>query len=256
MTSLDIKQVLAVRHRDDFFMCEVKGGSTWFDSNMQIMDAVAIKKSWRHPSITAYEIKVSKADFKSDDKWPSYMKYCSCFSFVCPRGLITRQEIETIAAHNPGVGLIYVSDKLVCRTIIKPLNRHVPFNHDFLMYVIMNRLDSDRLPFHSTKRDWFEDWLKNKRRNAALGINVNGAIRETIQLQEQKIQILESEIANKDNTIEAEIAKALDKSFYWDVRGLVKMISEFEKPEDLTRLIEACKIIGKVLPINKAPDAP
>lgn len=254
MTASDIKQALAFRHRHDFFICEVKGGSTWFDSNMRIMDAVAIKKSWRHPSITAYEIKVNRGDFKSDDKWPQYMKYCSCFSFVCPRGLITKEEIAVISEHNPGVGLIHVSDKGVCRTVIKALNRHVPFNHDLLMYIIMNRLDSDRLPFHSTKRDFFVDWLTNKKNNRALGMEIRGAIGDVITQQEQKISILESEVENHQSTIEAKIAKVLGESCWWEVNQLVDIITMFEKPEHLTRLFSACQTIVKNMPVIEDAD--
>lgn len=67
-----IKDALRLKHANDFFLTEVKNGpSGWQGSNVR-MDAMAIKKSWSQPNIIGYEIKVSRADFEQDHKWPKY----------------------------------------------------------------------------------------------------------------------------------------------------------------------------------------
>ncbi len=40
-----------------------------------------------------YEIKISRADFLSDKKWESYLKYCTWFYFVAPEGIIKKEEL-------------------------------------------------------------------------------------------------------------------------------------------------------------------
>ena len=49
-----------------------------------------------------YEIKISRADFLKDKKWEDYLKYCTCFYFVVPRGIIKSEELPS------GIGLIEI----------------------------------------------------------------------------------------------------------------------------------------------------
>ena len=64
MTACDIKIALQKKHEDDFCMCEVSTGRV-ADGRM---DFVAMKKSWAHPRLVAYEIKVNRSDFLNDNK--------------------------------------------------------------------------------------------------------------------------------------------------------------------------------------------
>jgi len=55
-----------------------------------------------------FEFKVSRSDFladKNSGKWKKYLNYCHTFTWVCPDGLIQRNEVE------PPAGLIWVSKK-------------------------------------------------------------------------------------------------------------------------------------------------
>ena len=56
------------------------------------IDAIIINtdKKW----IRGYEIKVSKQDFKNDEKWELYSAFCSSLSIVCPWGLIEKSEVR------------------------------------------------------------------------------------------------------------------------------------------------------------------
>ncbi len=138
VTSSEIKAALARRHeaRHDFFLAECKTGPTQFGSGLLIFDGLAIAKSWMHPLITGYEIKVSRGDFKRDAKYRGYMPYCHQFYFVCPSGLIDRAEVE------PDIGLIWFNpstSNLVTKR--KAEHRKIEISTDLLMYVIMNRLE-------------------------------------------------------------------------------------------------------------------
>lgn len=56
-----------------------------------------------HKWLRGFEIKVTRSDFLSDEKWENYSTLCSSLSVVCPWGLIKRDEIK------PPFGLLYVS---------------------------------------------------------------------------------------------------------------------------------------------------
>lgn len=52
--------------------------------------------------VRIFEFKSSRRDFISDKKWQNYLKYCHTFTFVCPRGVISKEELL------PNIGLMWV----------------------------------------------------------------------------------------------------------------------------------------------------
>ena len=52
--------------------------------------------------IKGFEFKVSKQDFRNDKKWPKYLQYCHSLTFVCPFGLITKEELPK------HIGILYI----------------------------------------------------------------------------------------------------------------------------------------------------
>lgn len=63
-----------------------------------------MKPSQRKQDTVGVEIKVSRADFLGDKKWPEYLPYCEKFYFACPAGLIQPDELAK------GIGLIWVHE--------------------------------------------------------------------------------------------------------------------------------------------------
>ena len=164
LTARDIKIRLADKHIEDFFICEVKTGATFYNSDLHIIDAWVMKKSWTKPLITAYEIKVRRSDFIKDNKWHFYLDYCHSFYFICPRGIIKPEEIGKEA------GLMYVyPDSKYIKTIKKAPYRKVNFSQDLFTYILMNKLESDRYPFHDSKQDYIRDFLEHQRIDSELG---------------------------------------------------------------------------------------
>lgn len=177
MTSTDVLKVLAKKHADDFFITECKNGPTCYGSHLR-MDAVAIKKSWANPCIIVYEVKVSHSDFVSDSKWPSYLKYCNRFYFACPEGLIKKTELPD------GVGLIYVKEDGTARTVKAPPFRSIKVEADFYQYILFSKLDPDRLPFYSERKEYIKDWIENKKENRTIGYMFRGyMVKEIERLQ-------------------------------------------------------------------------
>ncbi|WP_339060066.1 MmcB family DNA repair protein [Tepidibacillus marianensis] len=182
VTSSDIKKALAKKHRDrEFFITECKNGPT--GTGLLQFDGLAIYKSWAHPNIVGYEIKVSRSDFLRDNKFFRYMPYCHELYFVVPTGLIDRMELPN------DIGLMYYNPETKALTTKKKaIHRKIEVDANMLLYIIMNRLDSDRLPFHSTQAEYWRDWLDNKISNRELGWQVKSKLLNQIRELEQENQ--------------------------------------------------------------------
>lgn len=162
-----ILQALSRRHSRDLFLTEVKTGRTWDNRELLRLDAVAVKKSWAHPCITVYEVKVSRSDFLRDDKWPGYMGYCHQLYFACPDGVMELDELP------PEVGLmIYNSERDTLSVRRKAQYRNVELPTELLYYIALSRMDSDRYPFFSDRRAFLEGWVAEKEHNRELGKHV------------------------------------------------------------------------------------
>ena len=186
VTARDIKLALAKKHQTEFFLTEVKNGPTGVArGQLLIFDAIAIYKSWSRPQIRGYEIKVSRSDFLRDAKYSQYLPYFHEFYFVTPTGMVQRQEVEEsigLIWYNPATGSLTTKKKAVYRDI--------EIDAAMLLYIIMNRLDNDRIPFYSTKTEYFKDWLKNKISNQELAWQVKSKLLDQIRELEEEIQKL------------------------------------------------------------------
>ena len=157
MTAKTILQVLKHRHWKDVFISECKTGPTWFNRNLHKLDAWVMKRSWAQFGTIGYEIKVSRSDFKQDNKWREYLAYCHQLFFVCPRGLIHPGEIEGDA------GLCWVSENGQ-RVYIKKRapKRDIEIPVELLIHIIMSRsiiMRPDELTALNTENRWLEKQL-------------------------------------------------------------------------------------------------
>jgi len=172
VSALEIKKALAKKHGNrEFFITECKTGPT--GTGMLQFDGLAIYKSWAHPNIVGYEVKVSRSDFLRDAKYTRYMPYCHEFYFVTPTGMVQRQEVEEnigLMWYNPMTGGLTTKKKAI--------HRDIEINSELLLYIIMNRLDSDRLPFTSDKAEYWREWLNEKISNRELGYRVSSKLLE------------------------------------------------------------------------------
>ena len=125
MTADEIARCLSKHHSDDFFMTQVKTGATYGNQRLGIFDAIAIGKSY-NLDIRGYEIKVSRHDFIRDAKWENYLNYCNRFYFVCPEGLIDKDEVST--------GLIWIVNEKIKIKKQTP-HRSIAFPNDMFLYI-------------------------------------------------------------------------------------------------------------------------
>lgn len=199
VTSKDIKLALTKKHENrEFFLIECKNGPSI--TGMLQFDGIAIYKSWAHPRIVGYEIKISRSDFLKDSKYARYLPYCHEFYFVTPAGMVQRQEIED------SIGLMWYNPKnKALTTKKKAVHRKIEVSANMLLYVIMTRLESDRTPFHSDKAEYWRDWLDNKIETKALGGLVKSKLLEEnlrLERENHRNRFLRNDIERHDQLLE------------------------------------------------------
>ncbi len=93
-----------------------------------------------------HEVKISRADFWADvraDKWRKYQPFCSQFFFVCPAGMVNKDEVPKDAGlifYTPDTEYKYNSFKLVKRP--KP-NKNWVIDETLTMRLILGRWGSE-----------------------------------------------------------------------------------------------------------------
>ncbi len=94
MTHDELARDLAAHLRSDKRMtwCDMQLGP----SGSPRPDVFAIFKSYSNPCPTAYEVKVSKSDFRADvtaGKWQSYLQFAHGVYFACEGDLISKNDV-------------------------------------------------------------------------------------------------------------------------------------------------------------------
>lgn len=95
----------------------------------QIADVLTVKPSYEKLCISIYEVKVSRADFLTDDKWRGYLPHCHRFYFAVPSGLVKIEEVP------PEAGLIICGEKNWTTVKAAPV-RDVQIPYDTLLSLI------------------------------------------------------------------------------------------------------------------------
>lgn len=172
----EIVDLLALRHSKDVFIPECKDGPTHSASHVR-MDAWAMNKSWAHPVVSAYEVKVSRADFLKDNKWPAYLPLCNQFYFVAPGGLIDLSELPAEA------GLLTVAGKGKGARLLtkkKAPHRDITIPEEVYRYILMCRVSvgAEYVIDRNDSSDFWRRWLRNKAEDQKLGYEVAKRIRQ------------------------------------------------------------------------------
>jgi hypothetical protein len=134
ISSADILSLLKVRHCKDVIVPECKNGETWGARDLLKLDAWVLCRSYSPLRTIGYEIKVSRQDFESDQKWTGYLDLCHEFYFVCPAGLIRATDLPQRA------GIIWASkDRLFTKRKAQRIEPDTLKATRLLIYVVMSR---------------------------------------------------------------------------------------------------------------------
>jgi hypothetical protein len=169
ITAGQILDLLRVRHADDVFVPECKGGPTWFGGHRR-MDVWAMRRSWSRSMVWAYEIKTARGDWLKDDKWRDYLRFCNSFYFVSAPGVIDPRELPREA------GLLVVAktgSRLLTKKKAPAREQEIP--DELWRYLLMSRTRIVGGYFGgeppSARAEWAR-WLEMKRESRAFGERV------------------------------------------------------------------------------------
>jgi hypothetical protein len=185
MTANEITNLIGLsRHANDLFVAECKDGPTWGGPHLRL-DAWAMNRSWTQLKFSGYEVKVSRNDFVKDDKWREYLPLCNDFWFVCPHGLIDKDELPAEA------GLLWVA-KTGSRLWIKkkaPTRKLDQPPVSLLLYILMSRVNFAQPGYHDgwDALQW-KLWLQTKRENQMLGASVSKELRARVDQEIVKVR--------------------------------------------------------------------
>lgn len=125
-------------------------------------DVYTIEKSYSKPAPSAFEIKISRSDLRSDTtsgKWQNYLQFAGAVTFAVPDGLCTPADIPE------GCGLI-VRKEQVWRYARKPVRRAVEPNFKACMKLLIDgveRANQRRLPISRSASLWVENKAVRKK---------------------------------------------------------------------------------------------
>lgn len=170
-TSSTIIKALAAKHHKDVFVGECKDGPTWNNNHLRL-DAWVLCKSWSRPAVIGYEVKVSRADFRGDHKWPDYLPLCNEFYFVAPKGLIQSAELPDEA------GLIELLGTSRLCTRKKAPHREVAIPEKLYRYILMCRAQIVASGENRCDRlEYWREWLAERKECKDMGYQVSKSIR-------------------------------------------------------------------------------
>lgn len=224
MSAREIEALLAKRHKEDVFVPQCKSGPTHTaNGSLLVLDAWALKKSWTNPRSDGYEIKVSRSDFVKDEKWESYLEFCTHFWFVCPWGLIDKAELPA------GVGLVYVSKNAKVLRTVRKAARHEGgevLHPALAQYVLQSRIKV-RPAWEGRRQDaeYWRAWLAERRSQKELGGDVAAEFALRFGEIQIKIKMGQAEARNQQlEKVQAWCAEVgIDVAAHrWDLEEVVK----------------------------------
>lgn len=212
-----ILSLLLKKHTKDVCVPECKAGASWSAAKTPRFDLWAMKRSYTKPMTWIYEIKVSRQDFLKDDKWQSYLPYCTDFYFVAPTGIIDVAEVPEQA------GLLLTSKagtKLYCKK--KASHRNVRIPDSVFKYILMSRSEIINSTYASNgklnKKQYFQQWLADKKENQELGYNVSRKIR---QMYDKNVMMVSANQKNIEyRIIKIEKAEKILEALGFNIKNL------------------------------------
>lgn len=165
-------------------------------------DVFVLNKSYSRPMPTAYEVKVSRSDLRSDitsGKWQSYLKFAGAVVFAVPEGLCSPSEIPD------GCGLI-ARKKEVWRNVRKPVlsATEPPFSACMKLLIDgVGRVYSKPTP--APRR--LETWVQNKSVLKKFGLEVERCARDLVACQ-QRLDDIRAVEQSRYSQMQKEVAAA------------------------------------------------
>jgi hypothetical protein len=189
LSASGVLAMLAKRHEADVFVPECKDGPTQTRSHRRL-DAWVLLKTWSPITTIGYEIKVSRSDWRQDNKIHDYMPLCHLLYVVAPKGIVPAEELPA------GVGLMEpVGDAGRLQVKRKAARREIALPAELMVYVLMCRTTITRergMVMDGGSREWrireLREWVQGKEERRALSYALSAKIRGKFEEQELAIE--------------------------------------------------------------------
>lgn len=203
VTAKEVIEALRKKHAEDVFVDECNAGSAWFGAGLRL-DAWAMKKSWKNPLTIGYEIKVARADFMQDQKYPCYKAFCNRLYLVCPWGLVEPDEVAE------GVGLMYLTKTGASIRTIKQAQDRDSFDPDIMKYILFSRaqITRDRPKTQEEKVEAWRKFVDQEKEFQSIGHLVSARL-QVIYKRDVEAVRSENEALQHENETLAEIKEYL-----------------------------------------------
>ena len=197
ISAASLLAALARRHSVDVFVPECKNGPTQTGSHRRL-DAWVMLKTWSPVTMIGYEIKVSRADWRRDEKIADYMGLCNLLSIVAPKGVVPVEELPD------GVGLLELAGKGDGARLItkrRAARREIAVPSSLLFYVLMCRTTIDAKGEDPEQRqkwraDSLRDWASGKEDRMKLHYAISQKIQDRFRESESARQAAEQRAAD------------------------------------------------------------
>lgn len=182
-----IVTALANKHADAVFVPECKNGPTQQGSHRRL-DAWVLLRTWSPVTTIGYEVKVSRSDWRRDEKLTEYAGLCHLLYIVAPKGVVPIEEVPA------SWGLMEVcgpTDRIVTRR--RAERREISLPESLMVYVLMCRTQiKAEHPYDPAERnqwkvDQLREWVSKKSERRELSCAVSGKIRDRFEEQERAI---------------------------------------------------------------------
>jgi len=244
-----IKELLKKRHAKDIFVPECKNGPSYC-GGLRLLDAWAMKRSWANPCYTGYEIKISRGDYLSDEKWPEYLDLCNEFYFVCPHGVIKPEEVSMnvglLVASKTGSKL-WTRKKAPFRILENPPNL-------LLEYILMARaiiVDSIEYNNQGSSAEYWRNWLNDKNAKLDLGTQCSRKLRKSYEEQVYNVtrdsKALKSEIEKYREISDMCNKLGINPRYTWNIEEKLKKQRDNMQNRFPRDVIKECEKLQKQL---------
>lgn len=198
------------------------------------VDAIAIRPSYAHYLITGYEIKVSRADFLGDTKWPAYLKMCHQLYFCTPHGVVDDiSEIPETCGLLEYRGTESRPFKIIKKAPIRDIDspeemyKYLLFKYCNAQYNKVDRVEDLSRP---DRVEVFKKYLADKAEFEDIGFRLSKKLREDEYRRTREIRNLranlESEKTLKQYVNEIAVILGIDPDRYWNLERLMDTVKE------------------------------
>jgi len=191
MTANDIKYFLRLKYSREWAFYEEFRPFTGYAGNVSQIDAIAVGMYEKNEKIIAFEIKVNRADFLNDISQFQYkhrfaLKLSHEFYYVCPWGLIDKNEIPDVA------GLLYINKgNKISRIKVAPIRTFDSIKLCYLQAFLQNsrkRINYAEIPVKYLGKEWTQqefmeeiNRMIEKQRSDSDDCEINRRVREKLK---------------------------------------------------------------------------